>query len=613
MDTALRENRIMSKNMPVNALQGLNLDFAAMDKGMGEEFMEILKNESIRTVFQPIISLKSGELLGYEALSRGPDNSVFKNPEKLFDFARAYGRLWDLELLCRIKALENYSKYSSPSLIFLNVDPHIIDDEKFRKGFTKDFLREFKINPENVVFEITEKNSVIDITNFKKVINNYKDQGYKIAIDDAGSGYSGLKLIADIHPHYIKLDMNLIRDIDKDGLKYTLIKTLYDFCVITDIKLIAEGIETENELNSLIEIGIDYGQGYLIRKPSEDLPQIGEELIGYLKARNTRKKEMYLSKPDSVYVGNICRMTPVVGTKSTGADVLELFNSNPSLHGIPVVENDKLCGLIMKEKFFAKLGTQYGFALYINRPVGILMDNRPLTVDYETTIDNVSKMAMVRLDENLYDYMIVTRESRYIGIVTVKDLLEKMTELEVNYARHLNPLSGLPGNILIERRLNEAISSGSPFTILYIDINNFKAYNDTYGFEKGDMVLQSFAELLKECTDSEYLNNSFVGHIGGDDFIVILESYDTEAFCRRFIEAFEKRIPGFYASEDIKKGHVMTPNRHGELEAFGLIGLSIAGVSNRERIFTDVFELSEFSSKIKRKCKEEKRSCYFII
>jgi len=575
--------------------------------------MEILKNGSIRTVFQPIVSLKNGELLGYEALSRGPDNSVFKNPEKLFDFARMYGRLWDLEFLCRIKALGNYSKYSNPSLIFLNVDPRIIDDEKFRKGFTKDFLREFKINPENVVFEITEKNSVIDITNFKKVINNYKDQGYKIAIDDAGSGYSGLKLIADIHPHYIKLDMNLIRDIDKDGLKYALIRTFYDFCRITDIKLIAEGIETENELNSLIEIGIDYGQGYLIRRPSEELPSVSEEFAAYIKARNARKKELYLSKPGTVYVGDICRRSPVVGTKSTGADVLELFNNNPSLHGIPVVEDDKLYGLIMKEKFFAKLGTQYGFALYINRPCGILTDNRPLTVEYETTIDNVSKMAMVRLDENLYDYVVVTKNSKYLGIVTVKDLLEKMTELEVNYARHLNPLSGLPGNILIECRLNEIIGGSSPFTILYMDINNFKVYNDIYGFEKGDKVLQSFTELLKACVDSEYPNNSFIGHIGGDDFIVILESYDTEAFCSKLIESFEKSIPSHYTSEDMVKGCVTTANRHGEMETFGFIGLAIAGVSNKELTFRDVFELSEYSSKIKKKCKEMKKSCFFIV
>ena len=480
-------------------MSDLSYNNLLLDKDLGDEFMEILQDGDIKTVFQPIISLRNGELLGYEALSRGPANSVFNNPEKLFDFARLYGRLWELELLCRIKALENMSKNDPSFCIFLNVDPHIIDDDKFKKGFTKDFLKEFNINPENVVFEITEKNSVVDIRSFKKIIDNYKDQGYRIAIDDTGSGYSGLKLITEIHPHFIKLDMNLIRDIDKDGLKYALIKTFYDFCLVTDIKLIAEGIETENELNSLIEIGIDYGQGYYIQRPAEKLAAIDDRLVCHIKVRNDKKKELYLNKPAAVFVGDICRKSLSVKSSHTGASILDIFNNNPSLYGLPVVDDDKLPGLIMKDKFYAKLGTQYGFALYVNRPVGILMDNRPLTVDYETSIDNVSKMAMARSEENLYDYIVVTRDSRYYGIVTVKDLLEKTTELEVNFARHLNPLTGLPGNMLIEQKMVSVLYENKPFTILYMDIDDFKVYNDIYGFEKGDRVLQYLSEILTGC------------------------------------------------------------------------------------------------------------------
>lgn len=582
------------------------------DKDLGDEFMEILQNGDIRTVFQPIISLKNGELLGYEALSRGPADSVFNNPEKLFDFARVYGRLWELEFLCRIKALENMSKNNPSFCIFLNVDPHIIDDEKFKKGFTKDFLREFNINPENVVFEITEKNSVVDIRSFKKIIDNYKDQGYRIAIDDTGSGYSGLKLITEIHPHFIKLDMNLIRDIDKDGLKYALIKTFYDFCLVTDIKLIAEGIETENELNSLVEIGIDYGQGYYIQRPAEKLTEIDGGLIGHITERNNKKKELYLNKPTTVFVGDICRKSLCVDSSETGAGILDIFNGNPSLYGLPVVDDGKLSGLIMKDKFYARLGTQYGYALYVNRPVKIMMDNRPLTVDYETTIDNVSKMAMTRSEENLYDYIVVTRDSRYYGIVTVKDLLEKTTELEVNFARHLNPLTGLPGNMLIEQKLISVLTGNNPFTILYMDIDDFKAYNDIYGFEKGDRVLQYVSEILIGCVTLDNPGNSFIGHIGGDDFIIILESYDTEDVCRRLVHSFDVGRSGFYSREDVERGFIINQNRRGVEERFGLIGLSIAGISNKERKYRDIYELTEYSSRIKKKCKEINGSCYLI-
>lgn len=582
------------------------------NKDLGDEFMEILQNGDIKTVFQPIISLKNGELLGYEALSRGPENSVFNNPEKLFDFARVYGRLWELEFLCRIKALENMSRNNPSFCIFLNVDPHIIDDEKFKKGFTKDFLREFNINPEDVVFEITEKNSVSDIGSFKKIIDNYKDQGYRIAIDDTGSGYSGLKLITEIHPHFIKLDMNLIRDIDKDGLKYALIKTFYDFCQVTDIKLIAEGIETENELNTLIEIGIDYGQGYFIQRPAEKLKRSDSRLIEHITVRNDKKKELYLNKPTAVFVGDICRKSLSVESSHTGANILDIFNNNPNLYGLPVVDKGKLSGLIMKDKFYARLGTQYGFALYVNRPVGILMENRPLTVDYETSIDNVSKMAMARSEENLYDYIVVTRDSKYFGIVTVKDLLEKTTELEVNYARHLNPLTGLPGNMLIEQKLVSILSENKPFTILYMDIDDFKVYNDIYGFEKGDRVLQYLSRILTGCVSMDSPGNKFIGHIGGDDFIVILESYETDEICKRIIHSFDIGRTGFYSRDDIDKGFILNQNRHGVEECFGLIGLSIAGISNRDRKYSDIYELTEYSSKIKKKCKGKNGSCYLI-
>lgn len=603
--------RIMEKRDPVGR-QPAVVEMNETERALGDEFMEILKQEKIKTVFQPIISLKTGELLGYEALSRGPQKSFFENPEKLFDFARAVGRLWELEFLCRLKALENVSRSGMSDLIFINVDPHIINDENFRKGFTKEFLSRYHINPENVVFEITEKSAAINIESFNKLISNYKDQGYKIAIDDAGSGYSGLKLITDIHPHFIKLDMNLIRNIDKDGLKYALIKTFYEFCLVTDIKLIAEGIETENELNALIGIGIDYGQGYYIQKPSENPTSIGSDLKIHIGLKNAKKKELYMNKAATVSVGDICRKNISLGSDCTGQQVLETFHGNPSLHGVPVVDGGVLNGLVMKDKFFARLGTQYGYALYINRPISILMDNRPLSVDYETTIDVVSKMAVARKEESLYDYIVVTKDSFYYGIVTVKDLLEKTTELEVNYARHLNPLSGLPGNVLIERKLSYLIRNPGDFTVLYIDIDNFKAYNDDYGFEKGDRVLQFLATRLSDLLSGECRYRHFIGHIGGDDFIVIIESYDVEALCGRILNSFDYGISSFYSESDLEKGRVVARNRKGNMEEVGVMSLSIAGVSNRLHSFKDVFQLSEISSRIKKKCKERKQSCCLI-
>ena len=116
---------------------------------------------------------------------------------------------------------------------------------KFRQGFTKEYLDKFSIDPKNIIFEINEKAAVKNVMEFRKTVNNYKEQNYKIAIDDAGAGYSGLNMISDIHPHFLKLDMNLIRDIDKDHMKQALVKSMVEFSKMSNTYLIAEGIETE--------------------------------------------------------------------------------------------------------------------------------------------------------------------------------------------------------------------------------------------------------------------------------------------------------------------------------------------------------------------------------
>ena len=192
---------------------------------MKEALEYIIDNKQIKAVFQPIISLKDGSVLGHEALSRITCDSVINNPETLFSAAGEYNRLWDLELLCRTAALEAAYKFMIPpysKMLFLNVNPNIMHDENFKKGFTKEFLMQFKIKPLNVIFEITERNVILDMNGFLSTINHYKSQDYKIAIDDAGAGYSGLNLISEINPDYIKLDMKLILIINHRNLAMCL-------------------------------------------------------------------------------------------------------------------------------------------------------------------------------------------------------------------------------------------------------------------------------------------------------------------------------------------------------------------------------------------------------
>ncbi|MDR3644336.1 MAG: EAL domain-containing protein, partial [Clostridia bacterium] len=301
---------------------------------------DVIENADIKIVFQPIISLRDGSVLGYEALSRGPVNTPLQNPDALFGVAMECGKLWDLELLCRTKALESAYRSGAEIRLFLNVNPHVIHDEKFKQGFTKEYLKKYHIDPENISFEITEKKAVNDLCSFKKTIENYKRQNYKIAIDDAGAGYSGLNLITDIHPHYIKLDMNLIRDIDKDNYKKALVNSLYEFCRLSNISLIAEGIETEWELNALIDIGVHYGQGYYIQRPDEQIKQIDPGVLEGIRNRNSKKNHLYYHYLSNIYIGNLCRDNITVMPGDLIENVYNIFLSDDSISGVTIIRDE---------------------------------------------------------------------------------------------------------------------------------------------------------------------------------------------------------------------------------------------------------------------------------
>ena len=250
-----------------------------MDKK--DDLMSILKEERVFPVFQPIVSLKSGEVYGYEALSRIKNPKKIKNADELFNVGLKCGKTWELEKLCRKKILRTYSSFTEEQrtgYLFLNVNPMVIEDPKFKSNFTRKQLNKCGIDADKIVIEVTERGTIKDIEQFADIIHHYKDEGYQIAIDDVGECYSGLNVICKTIPHFLKIDMSLVRDVDHDFMKYALVKGLVEIAKNTSIQLIAEGIETTEELQCMIDLGVDFGQGYLLGKPDMDLRSVDIEI-----------------------------------------------------------------------------------------------------------------------------------------------------------------------------------------------------------------------------------------------------------------------------------------------------------------------------------------------
>lgn len=247
-----------------------------------DQFLNILKNKLITIHFQPIVHFHSHQTYGFEALSRGPFNSFFYSPSRLFPYAEKEGLLYTLEKVARERAFEESRGISKEQKLFINLNSQVIYDSQFTPGHTISLLQQFEINPKNVVFEITERNAIHDFAAFRNVLNHYREQGFQIAIDDAGAGYSSLQSISELMPDYIKIDRSLISGIDHNEVKSNILEAFVSFTKKMNCEIIAEGIETEDELRRIIDLGIVYGQGFFIAHPDNPIPSISENAKQYL-------------------------------------------------------------------------------------------------------------------------------------------------------------------------------------------------------------------------------------------------------------------------------------------------------------------------------------------
>ncbi|WP_045514645.1 GGDEF domain-containing protein [Neobacillus niacini] len=310
----------------------------------------------------------------------------------------------------------------------------------------------------------------------------------------------------------------------------------------------------------------------------------------------------------AVYIGDIAEPVPCISLYGISKEVDTIFSENKKIHGIVVVNEETPISLITRTHFYQKMGTLYGYNLYMGRSIELIANNEPLIVDYFQSITEVSKLAMERKEEDRYDYVIVTKEDKYIGIVSIQRLLMKLVEVQAEFASFLNPLTRLPGNHIIEDKLKEIIQQDK-FSILYFDLDHFKAYNDTYGFKKGDELLQATADLLKKTFDKRGI---FLGHIGGDDFIAVLNHYDFISICEAIINDFDRSVEQFYNSNHLSQKYVITENRQGVKEKIALVSLSIAIVTNQYQPFSNVEELVEGATVVKKSCKKIQGSCFLI-
>ena len=229
---------------------------------------QMIGRRGVVTLYQPIMDLNTLEVLGHEVFSRGPAGGPFEDAEHLFALAERTGRLLELERLCREQALSSVSRHLKPGAkLFLNTSARALGDPAVAGA---EFVRQAEghgLDRHDIVLEITERMAVEEREPYRELLRHLKREGFGIAIDDMGAGYSSLQALVDVEPDYLKFDISLVRQIDRNVIKRSLLETLVDLSAKIGARVIAEGIEIEPELSTLREMGVPFGQGRYLAPP----------------------------------------------------------------------------------------------------------------------------------------------------------------------------------------------------------------------------------------------------------------------------------------------------------------------------------------------------------
>jgi diguanylate cyclase (GGDEF)-like protein len=508
-----------------------------------EEFNHLLKEPDtyLKVAFQPIIETHSGEIFGFEALARIPGSTCFNNIADLFPFAEKLGQLFTIETLCRRQAISAFPTIAqNKEMLFININPQVLIDPKFASGHTRKMLNEKALVPMNVVLEITERSAIEDFSTFRAALNHYRNQGYLIALDDVGAGYSSLQSVAELHPDFLKVDRSLIQGVHADPIKWALLEAFVTFSKRIGCRIISNGVETAEEMRTVVQLGVDYVQGYFVAEPSfrrSSINPVVMEIIG-------PKQFLKYNEPSPII--SLIEPLPLFNIVTLVNTVEAYFRDHPCQWLVGITEDSRIVGVIQRDRFFAALGTRYGVTVYSERAVPILMDTNPLIVEDTTPLEVVSSLAMQRSDSQLYDGIVVANQQKPIGMISVANLIKAMSERQIKLAQGANPLTGLPGNLRIDQEIRRHLERGLSFGLIYVDLNKFKYYNDLYGFQQGDVAIKKLSDILVNASNKTN-GETFVGHIGGDDFITISSPSDMEKLASNILTQFEQccsQLPG---------------------------------------------------------------------
>jgi diguanylate cyclase (GGDEF)-like protein len=527
--------------------------------------------------FEPIVNIHTGATFGYEALLRNYQAASFETIWEFFESAYNEGVLYQVELMLREKAIEKFcrSGLQERLKLFLNVDNRVFEMPDYQKGNTAKILSRYKLPASAICLEISEMHRISGSDAVLQILQLTKSQNYKIAIDDFGTGFSGFQLMYYASADFIKIDRFFISNISNDSKKRFFVASIINMAHLLGITVIAEGIETEQEFYICRDLGCDLIQGHYIQKATTD---IREMRIKYEMVENLVKKDRRKVSQDQDIIYNQSEYIPQIPITASMEEVFNKFLEFDNYSFFPVTtENNEPVGIVREKDLKAYTYSMYGRQLLKNKSFGKTLRDFIVKCPIVDINTKAEKMLEIFSVGETVEGIIMTAQMEYIGFLSAKALLRVLNEKNLMTARDQNPLTKLPGNTLIYGYVSEAlVDIESSYTLVYYDFDNFKPYNDRYGFRNGDRVILLFAEILQKRFSRE---NCFIGHIGGDDFFVGFKNLrfeEAHELTAMAIQEFTDGVKPYYDESDRRRGYIESKDRDGKRKNFPLLTVSAA-------------------------------------
>lgn len=550
-------------------------------------------------VYQPVVQLSDLSVVGHEGLMRLRDGG---SPAQLLGLARAAGELSRLEMFAARVVGQGY-QFDQPNIhLTVNVSAQAILQGSDRPDELLACLGAAGQDLGRFLVELTEHDIVDDSARLAESVGYLRAAGVRIALDDFGNGHSNFEMWHQIAPEFVKIDRYLIDGIASNAGKLAIVKAMIMVAATLGAELIAEGIETQEDLVVVRDLGIGYGQGYLLGRPAEQpsmavpedvFPVLGAKLPVHPQARrpidSRRLTAVHFMVP-----------APPMSLIDSNDEVDAVFRQHPELHAVAVLDGERPVGLINRGAFTEQYARPFVREIHGRRPCTSFMNTSPILCETSRTVDSMVDILCGEDQRYLADGFVLTEAGRYRGLGTGQSLVRRVTEQRIEAARYANPLTFLPGNIPVTEHIDRLLGAERAFVAAYLDLNHFKPFNDQYGYFRGDKMILMVAASVGRHVDPTV---DFVGHIGGDDFIILFQSEDWERRCRMIVEEFNYSARSLFDAGDLARGGLHSEDRQGNRAFFPLTTLSIGAAPIPAGHPLQAEEVASLAAAAKRKAK----------